>query len=143
MNPTASVQLGTLIGIYLITAKFSKASIQQMCTRLKKDEVKCYKDHETPLTLAVSQCGNGIKEAGEDCDCGILNGLGLGCSTHCCDPKTCKFINGAQCDPATDLCCDKKCKVKGKGTMCKPSKGVCDNEKICDGISSYFKLMIF
>lgn len=42
-------------------------------------------------TTSLQQCGNGIKETGEDCDTG-------GQDSACCDPKTCKFKAGAVCE---------------------------------------------
>lgn len=48
-------------------------------------------DPGTKNTAALQMCGNGIKEANEDCDTG-------GKESACCDSKTCKFKNGAVCE---------------------------------------------
>lgn len=54
-------------------------------------------------------CGNGIVEDGEDCDCGSFDD----CSKKdpCCDPITCKLIKEAEC--ASGLCCE-NCQVSEK-----------------------------
>lgn len=52
-------------------------------------------DHGNGTVINHSVCGNGVVEAGEDCDCGRDN-----CSdeeAQCCDPMTCQWKGGSHC----------------------------------------------
>ncbi|PIC21340.1 hypothetical protein B9Z55_026207 [Caenorhabditis nigoni] len=74
-----------------------------------------------------AKCGNGIVEAGEECDCGPLK-----CDNDCCDGSTCKLIGEAQC--ASGDCCDlKTCKPKPRATVCRAAVGICDLDEFCNG----------
>ncbi|KAF1749287.1 hypothetical protein GCK72_025754 [Caenorhabditis remanei] len=74
-----------------------------------------------------AKCGNGIVEAGEECDCGPLK-----CDNHCCNGSTCKLIGEAQC--ASGDCCDlKTCKPKPRATVCRAATGICDLDEFCNG----------
>lgn len=82
-------------------------------------------------TISLQMCGNGIVEAGEDCDPGI------GVNSSCCDAQTCKFKNGAKCDPASSPCCTQNCSFAPSTQVCRPSKDPkCDTTEFCTGNSS-------
>ncbi|XP_008849930.1 disintegrin and metalloproteinase domain-containing protein 1-like [Nannospalax galili] len=73
-----------------------------------------------------AQCGNGVVEEKEECDCGSA------CDSHpCCEP-TCTLKEGAECGDG--LCCH-KCNFKKKGVLCRPDKDVCDLPEYCNGTS--------
>jgi len=75
-------------------------------------------------------CGNGIVEEGEDCD------PGSEATSSCCDAKTCKFINNAQCDPTNDACCTNSCQFAASTQTCRPAiSGGCDIAETCTGNS--------
>ncbi|XP_055874028.1 disintegrin and metalloproteinase domain-containing protein 9-like isoform X1 [Biomphalaria glabrata] len=75
-------------------------------------------------------CGNGLKEDGEDCDCGLKQD----CANRCCNATSCKMFSAAQC--ASGMCCDfDSCKVKEASTMCRAPTGECDLGEFCDGVS--------
>ena len=112
--------------------QFSACSIGNICSGLKANMVKgsCLTDNKNVQTITGSQCGNGIVEAGEDCDCGGE----AGCKDNkCCDPKTCKFASGAVCDSSNEDCCTGECKFASNGTVCRASTGVCDIAEVCPG----------
>ena len=75
-------------------------------------------------------CGNGIKEAGEVCDCGSV----AECTDSCCDAATCQLASGAQC--AEGACCDASCNLRPYGTTCRESAGDCDIKEYCLGDSN-------
>ncbi|PNY26998.1 Disintegrin and metalloproteinase domain-containing protein B [Tolypocladium capitatum] len=112
--------------------QFSACSIGNICSGLKSNMIKgsCLSDNKNVQTITGSQCGNGIVESGEDCDCGG----DAGCKGNkCCDAKTCKFINGAVCDASNEDCCTGQCQFASNGTVCRASTGVCDMTEVCPG----------
>ncbi|KHO01999.1 ADAM protease ADM-B [Metarhizium album ARSEF 1941] len=113
---------------------FSPCSIGNICSGLKSNQIKgsCLTDNknvQTDVNIG-SQCGNGIVEAGEDCDCGGEAGCN---GNKCCDPKTCKFTSGSVCDPSNEDCCTDQCKFASSGIVCRPSTGECDIQETCPG----------
>lgn len=122
MNPST----GTEIKI------FSPCTIGNICTAIGRNSVKtnCLTQNKDVETITGSQCGNGIVEQGEDCDCGGESGCG---ANRCCDPGTCKFRTGAVCDPSNEDCCSTQCQFATNGTICRASTGVCDPQETCSG----------
>ncbi|CAJ0646015.1 1515_t:CDS:10 [Entrophospora sp. SA101] len=91
----------------------------------------CLKDPSDTNSKILSQamCGNGLKEDGEECDCGT------DCQNdQCCDGTTCKFKPGAVCADSNDLCC-LNCKYKTAGIVCRPPTSNCDISEVCTGTS--------
>lgn len=124
MNPSAGQDI----------TKFSPCTIGNICSAIGRNGVKsgCLSDNRGVVTITGSQCGNGIVESGEDCDCGGEESCG---NNSCCDAKTCKFKGNAVCDDSNDSCC-KDCQYASAGTVCRPSSGECDKEETCSGDSS-------
>ncbi|KAE8320876.1 Metallo-peptidase family M12-domain-containing protein [Aspergillus sergii] len=124
MNPTTGTDI----------TEFSQCTIGNICSALGGNSVKssCLSDNRGVTTYTGHQCGNGIVESGEDCDCGGEESCG---DNSCCDAKTCKFKSGAVCDDANDSCCS-KCQFSSAGTVCRASRGECDEEETCSGTSS-------
>lgn len=113
--------------------EFSPCTIGTICTGIGQDHIdtSCLVGEEDVPDINDSQCGNGIVEPGESCDCG-----GVRCPRDsCCNPETCQLRNGADCDPATDGCCTDECRVKDSGIVCRESTADCDPEERCDGSS--------
>ena len=82
-------------------------------------------------TISLQMCGNGIVEAGEDCD------PGTGVVSNCCNSQTCKFTNGAVCDPTSSSCCTQSCTFAPASLACRPSRDPkCDVAEYCTGNSS-------
>ena len=113
-----------------ITA-FSACSIGNICSGLKGIvDATCLTGNKNVDTITGSQCGNGIVETGEDCDCGGDQSCQ---NNSCCDAKTCKFKTGAVCDPTNEDCCSDKCQFTAAGTVCRASTGECDLQETCPG----------
>ncbi|KAK4547943.1 hypothetical protein LTR36_010662 [Oleoguttula mirabilis] len=124
MNPSTSQGI----------TNFSPCSIGNICSAIGKNSVKttCLTDNKEITTISGQQCGNGIVEAGEDCDCGGTEGCG---DDSCCEPSTCKFKTGAVCDDSNEDCC-KGCQLATNGTICRASTGLCDPQETCSGTSA-------
>jgi hypothetical protein len=115
--------------------KFSPCTIGNVCAGIGRNSVKtsCLTANKDVSIITGSQCGNGIVEAGEDCDCGGTSGCG---TNSCCDPTTCKFKSGAVCDPSNEDCCSQTCQFASSGTICRASTGTCDPQETCSGTSA-------
>lgn len=122
MNPSTSPNI----------QKFSPCTIGNICNAIGRNSVKtsCLTANRDVTTISGSQCGNGIVETGEDCDCGGTAGCG---NNPCCEPTTCKFKPSAVCDPSNEDCCTGTCQFASSGTVCRASTGTCDPQETCDG----------
>ncbi|KAI2634377.1 zinc metalloprotease mde10 [Hypomontagnella submonticulosa] len=126
MNPSTSQGI----------TQFSPCTIGNICSAMGRGSVTstCLTNNKDVVTISGSQCGNGIVEAGEECDCGGEGVNGCGNNT-CCDPKTCRFRDNAVCDPANEDCCTAQCQFKSSGSVCRASTGSCDPQETCSGTS--------
>ena len=124
MNPSANRRM----------TSFSPCTIGTICTSLGRNIVQsdCLSGNEDVPTITESECGNGIVEPGEECDCGGEEGCR---DNNCCDANTCRFVNGATCDPSAGACCTDQCQLASSGSVCRRSTGLCDPEETCDGSS--------
>ncbi|KAK4144041.1 Metallo-peptidase family M12-domain-containing protein [Dichotomopilus funicola] len=114
---------------------FSPCSIGNICSFLGRTPNKfaCLSSNSGVTTFTGAQCGNGIVEHGEDCDCGGE----AGCAGNaCCDANTCKFTTGSVCDPTNQECCTDQCGFATNGTICRASTGACDPQETCSGASA-------
>ncbi|KAJ3106628.1 hypothetical protein HDU97_005993 [Phlyctochytrium planicorne] len=112
------------------TSAFSTCSQNSICATLSEPgRSSCLKDQAAVATVTENICGNGVREANEECDCGDDTSCA---NDPCCDGKTCKLKDGAVCDDLNDDCCS-GCKLKAKDTVCRPAIGVCDYAEVCTG----------
>lgn len=114
---------------------FSPCSVGNICSFLSRSPQRssCLTSNRGVVTITGSQCGNGIVEPGEECDCGgDQNCRG----NPCCNPTTCRFTTNSQCDFSNDECCSRQCRFQSQGTICRPSTGPCDPEETCSGSSA-------
>jgi hypothetical protein len=97
--------------------EFSPCSAQLMCNGVRTDG-NCIVPASTVNAIQAGVCGNGVKEEGEDCDCGA------GCADNACCDTTCKFVGPARCDDSYDGCCE-SCQPLPTSTVCRLSKDFC------------------
>lgn len=113
--------------------EFSPCTVGNVCSLLGSRNMRTsclLSDTSNIPTLTAGECGNGIVEAGEDCDCGD------NCDDNsCCDGSTCRFRDNAVCDDSTGPCCT-NCQFASSGTVCRESTGTCDIQETCTGNSS-------
>ncbi|KAI2611079.1 zinc metalloprotease mde10 [Hypoxylon fragiforme] len=114
--------------------RFSPCTIGNICSAMNRNSVNsaCLSNNQNVVTITGSQCGNGIVEAGEECDCGGTTACGV---DSCCDPDTCRFRTNAVCDPSNEDCCTDQCQFKSSGSVCRASSGTCDPAETCSGNS--------
>ncbi|KOS22893.1 Disintegrin and metalloproteinase domain-containing protein B [Escovopsis weberi] len=121
MNPSTSSGI----------TNFSPCSLGNICSSLKLASMSsCLTDNKNVETITGSQCGNGIVEPGEECDCGGDQNCA---SNPCCNAETCQLKSGAVCDPSNEDCCTDKCQFSSTDVVCRASTGECDVQETCPG----------
>jgi len=96
---------------------------------------KCAEIAASELFTLEPQCGNGIRESGEECDCGRDE---CGDADPCCDGSTCQLLPSAECSADDDCCNPATCGVRSKSEnfVCRPPGDEnCDLPETCDGVS--------
>ncbi|XP_070109121.1 disintegrin and metalloproteinase domain-containing protein 5 isoform X9 [Equus caballus] len=114
---------------------FSTCSLDDFKHFASHSGLKCLHNilPDTPVYKQRRVCGNGVLEAGEQCDCGTLENC-----THksCCDPRTCSLKKGKDC--GSGECCTSDCKIKPANIRCrKPFDADCDFPEYCNGITPH------
>ncbi|KHN71231.1 Disintegrin and metalloproteinase domain-containing protein 12 [Toxocara canis] len=106
---------------------WSDCSLRYLQHSLKRGADYCLRNAPDGA-FGGARCGNGLLEAGEECDCGLPSV----CTNKCCNAATCKLVEGAQC--ASGECCHlDTCQVKQATTLCREATDSCDLPEYCDG----------
>nr|XP_019588638.1 PREDICTED: disintegrin and metalloproteinase domain-containing protein 20-like [Rhinolophus sinicus] len=109
--------------------RFSNCSYAQFVDTIAKR--KClYTQSNLGNIFTLTECGNGVVEEGEECDCGALH---LCMKDPCCQ-SNCTLAPGAAC--AFGLCC-KDCQIMPSGNVCRKEENVCDLPEWCNGTSHH------
>ncbi|KAI8606319.1 Metallo-peptidase family M12-domain-containing protein [Dissophora ornata] len=116
------------------TRVFSPCSISTICTTIQSSSGQCLQSPGALSTQSSEEniCGNGLKEAGEDCDCGSAEDCA---NDPCCDGTTCKFKGTAVCDDLNDDCC-LNCQLRPAGQVCRQAISECDLQEVCSGTNA-------
>jgi hypothetical protein len=111
--------------------KFSPCTINDVCQKMPV-LASCLKPPGTLKTIAKAMCGNGIRDEGEECDCGGPEK----CAKDACCTEDCKLKKGAVCSDENDRCCRNCQLIKAEERhVCIPSKSICQIQSVCDGTS--------
>uniref|UniRef100_A0A8R1DZF8 Uncharacterized protein n=1 Tax=Caenorhabditis japonica TaxID=281687 RepID=A0A8R1DZF8_CAEJA len=108
--------------------QFSKCSVARMHGIWQDGNIQCLLNKPFQVS-ELRECGNGVVDASEECDCGSREN----CNDPCCDPLTCTLRPHAQC-AAHHKCCH-RCELRRAGDVCRHSKSPCDVAEQCDGKS--------
>jgi hypothetical protein len=107
--------------------QFSPCSVTMMCTEVTKASCLVPASQFSASIVKENQCGNGVVEGDEQCDCGQE------CDKdNCCNGATCRFVKGAVCDDLNDMCCS-SCQLRPNGSICRQVSGTCAFNSTCDG----------
>ncbi|ORZ29383.1 Metallo-peptidase family M12B Reprolysin-like-domain-containing protein [Catenaria anguillulae PL171] len=125
MNPTDSAQ----------AQDFSPKSIETMCNTARRwargsQARTCLLPLGAKKMLRGAECGNGIVEEGEQCDCGAK------CDADPCCTTQCRFKGAAVCSDANSPGCCAQCQFKPAGTVCRAATEFCDLPEQCTGSSA-------
>ncbi|KAI1904346.1 hypothetical protein AGOR_G00004710 [Albula goreensis] len=108
--------------------KFSICSVRNISQVLEKKRGYCFVESGQPI------CGNGLVEAGEECDCGYSDQ----CKDQCCydanqaDGTKCKLKPGKVCSPSQGPCCTQDCSYKSNMDKCR-EESECAHQGMCNG----------
>uniref|UniRef100_A0A674BQ84 ADAM metallopeptidase domain 22 n=1 Tax=Salmo trutta TaxID=8032 RepID=A0A674BQ84_SALTR len=116
------------VGFYL-PKRFSNCNVEEYHTFLHTGGGACL--FNKPLKLVdPPECGNGLVEPGEECDCGSP----AECEREgekCC--QKCTLTQGSKCSDG--LCCN-NCQMEFMGVVCREAVNDCDIPENCTGNSS-------
>ncbi|XP_053346980.1 disintegrin and metalloproteinase domain-containing protein 9-like [Clarias gariepinus] len=111
------------------STSFSTCSDQDFQNLVQRGGGLCLLNVPTNI-ITKAQCGNGVLEEGEECDCGTPQT----CTNKCCNAATCTLTKGSAC--ATGLCCQ-DCQFMVSGAVCRSSVNECDLPEFCNGSSPF------
>nr|KAF6367452.1 hypothetical protein mMyoMyo1_000297 [Myotis myotis] len=126
MNPQAIRSHGVKL--------FSSCSVNEFKRVVSQPEFECLQNPTISKVVVqgrASECGNGIVEGEEQCDCGPPEECDF---TKCCNSETCTLTVAAEC--GSGPCCDNKtCLLFPRGHICRRSIDPCDFTEFCTGTS--------
>ncbi|XP_029959914.1 disintegrin and metalloproteinase domain-containing protein 28 isoform X2 [Salarias fasciatus] len=113
-----------------IPRTFSSCSSSSFERYLVKRSPGCLLDKpDYRAVVAPAVCGNGFREATEECDCGTVEE----CMNPCCNATSCTLKQGSQC--AEGDCC-LNCQIAPRSQECRSKQDDCDLAEYCDGTSN-------
>ncbi|ORZ33122.1 hypothetical protein BCR44DRAFT_134711, partial [Catenaria anguillulae PL171] len=126
MNPSTCLSCSTH------ATNFSSCSADYMSSYFRSG-LQC-------LNNVPQTCGNGLLDAGEECDSGNRR------TGNACCTETCRLRPNAQCDASMGLCCNPStCQLRPIGTACRAQgtnfpndapRSACDVADVCSGTSA-------
>ncbi|XP_059579240.1 disintegrin and metalloproteinase domain-containing protein 9-like [Alligator mississippiensis] len=108
--------------------EFSNCSAADFYDRLMMGKLNCLLNMPPVATLTYNQCGNGLLEEDEECDCG----RDKVCRDNGCCQSNCTLAPGVTC--VSGHCCT-KCQFDLAGKLCRDIGDECDLPEYCSGAS--------
>ncbi|XP_051831907.1 disintegrin and metalloproteinase domain-containing protein 1a-like [Antechinus flavipes] len=112
-----------------LQGSFSNCSLGDLYAFVRPPHGSCL--YDKPAARPVPRkprCGDGVVDAGEECDCGDPGA----CPEEACCLPSCQRRPGSAC--ASGPCCS-ECRLLEAATPCRPSVDECDLPEYCDGAS--------
>ncbi|XP_065651532.1 zinc metalloproteinase-disintegrin-like ohanin [Hydra vulgaris] len=110
---------------------FSTCNMEEYVNMDLKNGYSCLKD--APTYSMTKVCGNGIREEGEECDCGTVEMCERN-GDFCCEPRNCVLKASAQCSYLDNPdCCKSSCLYRKQGYLCREAANECDLPEYCEG----------
>ncbi|KAJ6656713.1 hypothetical protein lerEdw1_003600 [Lerista edwardsae] len=110
---------------------FSNCSVQMYVSVLASGRISCLANVPNFKKVLVSkQCGDGVVDLGEECDCGGAEA----CKRDPCCNANCSFKEGVLC--TSGPCCF-QCKYFAVGHLCRRQVAECDLPEYCNGESEW------
>ncbi|XP_028914348.1 disintegrin and metalloproteinase domain-containing protein 20-like [Ornithorhynchus anatinus] len=110
---------------------FSNCSYARYVDLTSQPQTRCVlHPPDARLVVAPQQCGNGVVEEDEACDCGSAEE----CQRDPCCGEGCRLRPEAEC--AYGPCCE-DCRVASSGKLCRPPVDACDLPEYCNGTSHW------
>ncbi|KAH9366509.1 disintegrin and metalloproteinase domain-containing protein 10-like [Haemaphysalis longicornis] len=116
---------------------FSSCSVKNISLLLqalfdgRRDRENCFLANQQPF------CGNNVREAGEECDCGYQE---VQCTDKCCNPAKnqagkagCTLTPTANCSPSAGSCCSDACGFRNTQFVCAVANE-CNEQSLCNGV---------
>ncbi|XP_063000385.1 disintegrin and metalloproteinase domain-containing protein 21-like [Elgaria multicarinata webbii] len=114
---------------HAVFSQFSNCSVQSFRQLSQSGKLTCL-NNVPKNALIYGRCGNGVVDAGEQCDCGGSQKCKL---ERCCNAN-CTLTPRAVC--ASGLCC-RKCQFLPSGHLCRMTANECDLPEYCKGQSEW------
>lgn len=112
---------------------FSECSVRDMGSTIENNG-RCFLPRRSQ-----QECGNGVVEGDEECDCGSTNSAVCQERDPCCTPGNCTLTESASCSPEASRCCSNECEPVEADTLCLRGDvdiGGCQNASYCNGSSA-------
>ncbi|NXA38094.1 ADAM9 protein, partial [Eudromia elegans] len=116
---------------------FSNCSMGEYYDQVVTRNRPCLLNIPSLKPFLSDDCGNGILEEEEECDCGRDEAC---LREGCCLSSTCLLAHGAAC--YTGRCCH-KCQFQPAGKLCRNTRNTCDLPEYCNGTSASCPIDVF
>ncbi|CAI7994882.1 Disintegrin and metalloproteinase domain-containing protein 10 [Geodia barretti] len=113
--------------------RFSECSVKDMGATIENNG-GCFLKRPSQ-----QECGNGVVEGDEECDCGSTEPAVCWERDPCCTPGNCTLNETAICSPEASRCCSSECQPLEAGILCLRGDveiGGCQQASFCNGTSA-------
>ena len=114
-----------------LSTQWSDCSVNRFGEEFERHRYDLCLGNQPSHSVGQTECGNGILEENEVCDCGSPSE----CIDPYCNVNTCQLIAGADCSLSQGPCCTDQCQIASASTICRQPISNCDYVELCTGNS--------